>query len=93
MIWSPPAAAPLLPQGLLNPLLTSPVRFPRVEFSTEGDTVKFRALHFPEVLGARGTVLGHKKGEVGRPGVGGDAVRAEAWGRRTNALSRGGSEE
>lgn len=34
------------------------VRLPRVELSTEGDAVKFGALHLSEVLGARGTVFG-----------------------------------
>lgn len=54
--------------GLLSPLLTSSVCFPCIEFSTERDAVKFRALHFPEVLGARGTVLGARDRRR-RPGV------------------------
>lgn len=74
--------------GLLSPLLTSSVCLPCVEFSTEGDTVKFGALHFPEVLGARGTVLGARDGkgrEANCPGM--------ELGQRTNTQSRDGLEE
>lgn len=48
--------------GPLGCSLTSAVRLPRVELSTERNTVKFRALHLSEVLGARGAVLRKKSG-------------------------------